>query len=95
MKKILSAIAIIILLVNFVSNAQDITNTLAPGGNFKIKDATTDYFILNQSSGTITLPLQTGGSQLGSVFKGTDKFLHTYFGTGTFGCNTFNPEILQ
>jgi hypothetical protein len=89
MKNILSTIAVIFLFINVTTNAQDITNTLAPGGNFKIKDATTDFFILNQSSGTITLPLQTGGSQLGSVFKGTDKFLHTYFGTGTFGCNTF------
>ncbi|GIK59981.1 MAG: hypothetical protein HND39_04270 [Ignavibacteriota bacterium] len=89
MKTILSTAIISFMLISFISNAQDITNTLAPGGNFKIKDATTDFFILNQSNGTITLPLQLGSSQQSAIFKGSNRFLHTYFGAGTNGNNLF------
>ncbi len=89
MKNILSTIVISLLLVNSISNAQDITNTLAPNGAFKIKDATTDYFILNQSNGTISLIEPLAGNQRGSIFKGADRFIHTYQASGTEGFNTF------
>ena len=46
MKNIISTFVISLWLITGISNAQDITNTLAPNGNFKIKDSTTDYFIL-------------------------------------------------
>ncbi len=36
MKNILSTIAVIFLFINVTTNAQDITNTLAPNGNFKV-----------------------------------------------------------
>lgn len=72
-----------------ITLSQDITNTLGAGGLFKVKDATTDFLTLNQSNGTITLPLQLAGNQRGSIFKGIDRFIHTYNGTGTYGNNTF------
>ena len=89
MKNILSTIAVIFLIISVVSNAQDITNRLAPNGSFKIKDSTTDYFILNQSNGTISLISQLEGNLRGSIFKGNDRFIHTYNGIGTDGFNTF------
>jgi hypothetical protein len=89
MKNILKTIVISIMLVSFVSNAQDITNTLAPNGNFKIKYGSTDYFILNWSTGCITLVSPLGGHIRGSIFKGADRFLHTYYVSGTDGYNTF------
>ncbi len=85
----LNRLAVLLLMFATTVFSQDITNTLAPSGKFIVKDATTDFFILNQSNGTATLPLQLGGDQRGSIFKGTDKFLHTYYGSGTDGNNTF------
>lgn len=87
MKKIILLLTLCICSGKIFS--QDITNTLGAGGLFKVKDATTDFLTLNQSNGTITLPLLFGGIQQGSIFKGTDRFLHTYYGTGTDGNNTF------
>lgn len=87
MKKIILLLTLCICSGKIFS--QDITNTLGAGGLFKVKDATTDFLTLNQSNGTITLPLQLAGNQQGSIFKGTDRFLHTYYGTGTDGNNTF------
>lgn len=69
--------------------SQNITNTLGTSGVFKIKDGTTDFFTLNQSTGTIDLISSIEGSQRGSILKGNRRFLHTYFGTGTIGQNTF------
>lgn len=89
MKKNVSVLAAFILLLTINAYAQNITNTLGAGGLFKVKDATTDFFTLNQNNGTITLPLQLSGNQRGSIFKGADRFLHTYNGTGTDGNNTF------
>ena len=45
MKNFFSTILLSLLLTTGISNAQDITNTLAPNGNFKIKYGSTDYFI--------------------------------------------------
>ena len=80
---------IIILLIVSNGLAQDITNTLAPNGTFKIKDSATDYFILSQSNGTINLISPLEGNLRGSIFKGGTRFLHTYNGSGTEGFNTF------
>ncbi|GIK60743.1 MAG: hypothetical protein HND39_12205 [Ignavibacteriota bacterium] len=95
MKNILSTITIIFLIMSVVSKAQDITNTLAPNGNFKVKDSSTDYLNLDQTTGNLSLfrnfilSENSGGLQLGFVFKGYNKFIHTYYGNGTAGLNTF------
>lgn len=87
MKKIILLLTLCIYPGNIFS--QDITNTLGAGGLFKVKDATTDFLTVDQSNGIITLPSLLGSNQKGSIFKGTDRFLHTYFGAGTDGNNTF------
>ncbi len=89
MKNIVSIFAACVLLIAINTYAQNITNTLGAGGLFKVKDAATDFLTLDQSNGTITLSLQLAGNQRSSIFKGTDRFLHTYYGTGTDGNNTF------
>lgn len=69
--------------------AQNITNTLGTGGVFSIKDATSTFFSLDQSNGTISLIAPSSGSQQGSIFKGTNRFIHTFRASGTIGSNTF------
>jgi hypothetical protein len=69
--------------------AQNITNTLGTSGLFRIRDNTNIFFTLNQSNGTIDLIGPLAGNQRGSIFKGGQRFLHTYFGSGTAGFNTF------
>ena len=74
--------------------SQNITNTLGTSGVFKIKDASTEYLSLNQSNGQLSISrtillLNTISSTTGVVYKGTDRFLHDYQGTGTDGFNTF------
>lgn len=96
MKILLTTIIISIMLVNFVSNAQDITNTLAPNGKFKIKDGSADYLSLSQTTGNLTLfrNLELGGypnssATFGVITKGGIRFLHNYQAFGTDGYNTF------
>lgn len=89
MKSIFSTIVLFCLIVSDTAVSQHITNTLAPGGNFVIKDVTTSYFILRQTDGTIILPSMIPGSLSGSIFKGENRFLHTYRGSGTNGFNIF------
>jgi hypothetical protein len=89
MKSIFSTIVLFCLIISGTAVAQGITNTLGPGGNFVIKDVTTSYFILRQTDGTIILPSMIPGSLSGSIFKGENRFLHTYRGSGTNGFNIF------
>ncbi len=96
MKNLLTTIAISIMLVNFLSNAQDITNTLAPNGKFRIKDGSADYLSLSQTTGNLSLyrNLELGGypnssSTFGVITKGGIRFLHNYQAFGTDGYNTF------
>ncbi len=76
-----------LLICNFLA-AQNITNTLGTSGVFTIKEGGADYFRI-QDTGKIYLPQQTIGSRSGSIFKGTERFLHTYHRPGTNGFNTF------
>ncbi len=78
--------SILISLSCFAQN--DITNTLGTNGSFIIKDGTTTFFSLSQSDGHITLPVTTSPS-LGVIFKGTDRFIHDFAPTGSYGENTF------
>ncbi|MCI0448650.1 MAG: hypothetical protein L0Y79_02550 [Chlorobi bacterium] len=87
MKAIIFFILFILVCASIFS--QNITNTLGTSGLFKIKDGSTDYMTLSQSTGQLnilkTLRLEnTSNSTTGIIFKGTDRFLHNY---GTY--NTF------
>ena len=75
---------------------QNITNTLADGGVFYIKDATTDFLTLTQSTKEVNilngLRLElTGNSTSGTgvIFKGTDRFIHDFKPPIAGGNNTF------
>ncbi len=83
MRNIISTFVLSLWLITGISNAQDITNTLAPNGNFKIKDGNTDYLSLSQSTGFLSLNRSlvlpnTTSSSLGVIFKGTERFLYNY-----------------
>ena len=76
--------------------AQNITNTLGTLGVFTIKDGSTNYFTLSQSTGQVnilnTLRLEnTTNSTTGIIFKGIDRFIHNYGTNNTFlGINSGN-----
>ncbi len=90
MKTILTTTTLLyVLALSVYAQSGSINNTLGTGGSFTIKDGSTTFFTLSQSIGTITLPYGAAGTRNGSIFKGTDSFIHTYFGTGTDGYNTF------
>ncbi len=87
---------IIILLVVSNGLAQDITNTLAPNGSFKIKDSSTDYLSLSQTTGNVSIlrNLELGGLTnstltIGVITKNGERFIHNYLAPGTSGLNTF------
>src|SRR5688572_15000083 len=89
-------IFLFILITSISSNTftQNITNTLGTGGLFSIKNISTTYFTLTQSTGEInilkTLRLElTTAPTLGVIFKGTDRFIHDYNSAGVMGNNTF------
>ena len=73
---------------------QNITNTLGTGGVFSIKDGSTTYLTLFQSDGLVGIAnnltlTETPGSETGILFKGADRFLHTFHPSSTDGYNTF------
>lgn len=87
-KKIL-LVTVLILFAGGGSYAQSIINTLGTDGVYIIKDSTKTLFSLKQSDAVIRIHPQYPGDIGGSVFKGTDRFLHSYQGSGTVGWNTF------
>jgi len=95
MKNILLTIVLSIMLVNFISNAQDITNTLAPNGKLIVKDSTTNFLSLSQTTGNLTLfkNLDLNGLETDTtttvIRLNGQRFIHNYKGTGTYGFNTF------
>ena len=85
MKNIVSTFVLSLCIITGISFAQDITNTLAPNGNFKIKDGTSDYLSLSQSTGNLSLfrNLEIGGiynstQTRGIITKGGERFIHNY-----------------
>jgi hypothetical protein len=84
----------VILVASLYSQSGSINNTLGSGGKFTIKDGSTTFLNLSQSTGylsinySLTLPASTG-STLGVIFKGADRFIHDYQALGTYGYNTF------
>jgi trimeric autotransporter adhesin len=96
MKSTIAKIIVSILLAAGISNAQDITNTLAPNGSFKIKDNSTDYLSLSQATGNLSLfkNMELGGltnstPSIGVITKNGERFIHNYMAPGTSGLNTF------
>lgn len=68
---------------------QNITNTLGANGLFTIKDATTNYFTLKQSTGQVnilkTLRLEnTTNSTTGVIYSGPNRFMHNFGNENTF-----------
>ncbi len=78
---------------------QNITNTLGISGVFKIKDGTTDYLTVAQSTGQLnilkTVRLEnTSGSSVGVIYKGIDRFIHNYGNFNTYvGVNSGNFSV--
>lgn len=86
----------LLLIITPTFFSQNITNTLGPGGVFKITDGVSDYLTLSQSTGQVnilkTLRLEnTTSPNLGVIFKGADRFIHNYGTNNTFiGLNSGN-----
>lgn len=93
--KILTTLFLFILFPVIALSQNNITNTLGSSGIFTIKDGSTNYFTLTQSTGQVnilnTLRLEnTTNSTTGVIYKGTDRFLHNYYNpVQNFGENTF------
>jgi trimeric autotransporter adhesin len=73
---------------------QNINNTLGSSGTFTIKDGSTTFLSLSQSTGILDLNrnltlLSTTDSTLGVIYKGAGRFIHDYQAPGTYGFNTF------
>ena len=86
MKKLLLFSFLFFVTYNIYS--QHITNTLGTDGEFVIKDGSSTFLTLTQDSGLIKLAYSLGSTK-GSLFKGTNRFLHNYAPTGAEGYNTF------
>ena len=85
MKTIALKIIFSVLVVSSIISAQNITNTLGTNGSFKIKDGTTDYLNLDQTTGNISLlrNIEIGGvinstSTRGVITKNGQRFIHNY-----------------
>ncbi len=76
------------------TSSQNITNTLGTNGLFSIKNSSSTYLSLSQSTGNLTLNRNillpvTSDSTLGVIYKGTSRFIHNYQSPGAVGNNTF------
>jgi|SRR4030095_16539555 len=92
MKTLITISAVLTLSVNLFG--QNITNTLGTSGIFTVKDGSTSYLSLSQSTGHLTLNRSlfipwTTSSTLGIIYKGGFRFIHNYQASGTEGSNTF------
>jgi hypothetical protein len=77
------------LVVCNLAIAQNITNTLGSSGMFTLKDNTTTYLSLSQSTGNLSLNRSmvlsgTTSSTVGVIYKGADRFIHNYGTDNTF-----------
>jgi len=95
MKTKLIIFAICNLLISNFLFSQNINGKLGTNGQFIIRDTTATFMSLSQTTGDLSLthnlvlPVTTLGSQLGTIFKGTVRFIHNYGPTGSSGSNTF------
>ncbi len=86
-----TTIKLIIFCVTFsgIQFAQNITNTLGTSGIFYIKNSSTNYFTLTQSTGQVsilnTLRMEpTTSSTVGVIYNGSNRFLHNFGSSNTF-----------
>ena len=98
MRNILSSVLVSILLLSFVSEAQDITSTLAPNGSFKVKDNSNEFLSIDQTTGNLrlfrNLILPSSSTDAGSIFIDNTRFLHTYGNDNLFlGKNAGNNTL--
>lgn len=95
MKTIMIALSLI-LCITYQSAAQHITNIVGTNGTYFIKNATTDFFRLTQSTGQVSIPLtlrleNSTDANTGVIYLGSDRFIHNYgFGCLYFGVNSGN-----
>lgn len=95
MKTKLIIIAIFNILMCNLLTAQNINGKLGTNGQFIIRDTTATFLSLSQTTGdlslnrSIVLPVTTFGSQFGSIFKGTSRFLHNFTPVNAGGGNVF------
>ncbi|MCZ7603179.1 MAG: tail fiber domain-containing protein [Melioribacteraceae bacterium] len=88
-KRILNLGFLFVILAGINIQSQNITNTLGSNGVFAISDNSTTFFYVRQPSGIIELNYLTPNIQQSSIFKGANRFLHTYYDEFTDGNNTF------
>lgn len=96
MKNLFTKIIYLIFLAQSLIKAQNITNTLGSSGVFTIKDGTTNFFTLSQSTGNTSVlrnfelgNVENSTSSIGVITKSGVRFIHNYKATGTDGFNTF------
>jgi hypothetical protein len=84
-----------IFILSFNQFSQDINGKLGTNGQFIIRDTSTIFLSIHQSNGDLSLkrslmlPTTTPGSVSGTIYRGIDRFIHTYQAPGTNGNNTF------
>lgn len=69
--------------------SQSITTTLGTNGTFSIKNGSSNYFTISQSSGQVHIPntLRLGtttGPTQGVLYFGANRFMHVYGSNNTF-----------
>jgi hypothetical protein len=85
---------LLMLTASLYGQSGSINNTIGTSGLFTIKDGSTTFLSLSQSTGYLSLNnslilAATTGSTLGVIFKGANRFIHDYQASGTVGYNTF------
>jgi hypothetical protein len=87
-------LTVLLLLLNAALFGQNINGKLGTSGQFIIRDTTNTFLSISQTTGdlslnrSVVLSVSTPGSQVGSIFKGTVRFIHNYSPVGISG-NTF------
>lgn len=92
------SVLLVIFFQMFAASAysQNITSTIGTGGTFTIKDVSSNFMTLSQSTGQMNLLRSlrlesTTSSGIGIIFKGTARFLHNFGSNNTFlGVNSGN-----
>jgi hypothetical protein len=89
-----TALTVLLLMLNAALFGQNINGKLGTSGQFIIRDTNNTFLSISQTTGdlslnrSVVLPVSTAGSQVGSIFKGTVRFIHNYAPVGVVG-NTF------
>jgi hypothetical protein len=93
--KILATILIALFVFQLSAISQNIDAKIETGGQYIIRAATDTFMTVTQSTGymniyrSLTLPVVVDNSTAGTVYKGANRFIHTYEVPSTTGQNTF------